>query len=436
MESPATMPEELPYLLGDGPDLEARIKCRPGDFRVDEIPAYDACGSGDHVLFRIRKRGMPTPRALTDLARALDVRTWEIGCAGLKDAFAVTTQWLSVEHRSVERVLELDLPGIHVLEARPHRNKLRKGHLRGNRFTIRLRGLDAAAAESVGGRLEELARRGAPNYFGPQRFGHRGDAGRIGEALLREDWATAVDLVAGSPTELDTGDVLEARRLFAEGAYADSAARWPRGFEDCAAVARKMGTTDGDAARAARALPRRARNFFVSAWQSMYFNAILAERLRRADVGIERPLEGDLAYLHANGAVFRVDDPAAEEPRARAFEISPSGPLVGERVLLGEGLAGEIERDVLATTLADGPLLSRATDHGGRGGRRALRIAPRDLSSEGGEDEHGSFVEVSFSLDPGCYATTLLREVVREVSGEPGGAAPAGADARDRGGSV
>ena len=51
--------------------------------------------------------------------------------------------------------------------------KLRPGTLRGNRFLIRLTGLEASSA--LDQRLSCIGELGVPNYFGEQRFGRGGN---------------------------------------------------------------------------------------------------------------------------------------------------------------------------------------------------------------------------------------------------------------------
>lgn len=155
------------------------------DFQVEEIPAYLPCGSGEHVLFEIEKRDLATDQVVRALARQLHLSSGDIGTAGLKDRRAVARQWMSVPARAEADLIRLDIPGLRLLQSGRHRNKLRTGHLVGNRFRIRLSGVDAALDAEVDRRCQELRRRGAPNYFGPQRFGLGGSNRAQGLRILR-----------------------------------------------------------------------------------------------------------------------------------------------------------------------------------------------------------------------------------------------------------
>jgi tRNA pseudouridine13 synthase len=175
----------LPYLTPELPGVVGRIKTRPEDFEVEEIPAYEPCGSGEHLFLWIEKRDVGAEWFVGEIARRLRVARNEVGIAGLKDRHAVTRQWVSVP-AAAESWLPIDGEDITVLAVRRHTNKLRPGHLRGNRFRILIGDAQAAAEriEPILGRVRAL---GLPNFYGPQRFGRDGETGRFGMALLRKE---------------------------------------------------------------------------------------------------------------------------------------------------------------------------------------------------------------------------------------------------------
>ncbi len=405
----STMRDPWPYLTADVPGVPGSIKRDYADFVVEEIPAYEPCGKGDHVFFTIEKAGLATMQAVHDIARALGVPSRQIGVAGLKDARSVSRQTLSVEHVDTQRVMALSLPRIRVLAASRHTNKLRIGHLRGNRFIIRMRDVAAERLADVRAVLDRLARRGAPNYFGPQRFGSRGDTWQLGEALLRDDPEALVRVMCGSPCDFDTGPVLTARRLFDRGEYEAAARAWPGMFRDNIHVCRVM-AGGASARKAVAAIHRNLKRFYVEAFQAWLFNRVLAERLPLLD----RILPGDLAWKHANGAVFRVEDATAEQPRADRFEISPTGPLFGYRMTTAEREPGRLEARILGETGLTDASFGQLGPLSAPGGRRPLRFQPSNVSAEHGEDELGPFIELRFVLPSGCYATSLLREIGKE----------------------
>jgi len=402
--------DALPYLTRAMPGLGGRIKAHRADFVVEEIPLYEPSGQGTHVYFVIEKSGLPTMQAVHQIAQALGVPARNVGFAGLKDADAVTTQTLSLEHVDPGRIQKLALKGIRVLSVAHHTNKLKLGHLKGNRFRIRLRDVDTARISEAHTILDVLVRRGAPNYFGPQRFGLRGDTWQVGRALLCGDYAEALACMLGRPTDLDRGEVRRARALFDAGDYAGAADAWPYPMHHERRVCRAMAKTHGNAARAVRGLDKHMRQFFVSAFQSQLFNQVVARRIDALD----RLEVGDLAWRHPQGAVFSVENLAAEQPRCDVFEISPTGPLYGAKMQLPTGPQGEIERAVLTEAGLTLESWRESRDRKARGGRRPLRFQPHAADVTAGQDAHGDYLELTFELEAGCYATMVLREICKK----------------------
>jgi len=341
--------------------LAAPERFDPEDFVVEEIPAYAPSGAGGHTFVRIEKRGRTTEAVARELARVAGVRPGDVGYAGRKDRHAVTTQWLSVPGLDPAAALALALEGVRVLEAVPHGSKLRTGHLRGNRFTITLHGIDATTACSAAARLEVLARHGMPNRFGGQRFGREGDNAARGLALLGGE---------------------------------------PRGREGGRSAGRD----------------RREARFLLSALQSAIFNEALARRT----LGLGEVEAGDVAVVHPSGGLFVVEDVAREAPRAAAFEISATGPMIGTRsgrrdpAPTGAPAAREAEAAAHWGVDLAAPLV---VPRGLRlpGGRRALRVRPGEARAE----HEGGALRLRFTLPPGAYATVLLEEL--EDRDEPAG---------------
>jgi tRNA pseudouridine13 synthase len=176
------MSDTGPRLTEDVPGCGGAFKLVPEDFEVEELPAYQPSGEGEHLYLWVEKRGRDTREVVRALAAALGVEEGDVGVAGMKDRQAVTRQLLSVPARAEPRLPDFTLEGVRVLWARRHGNKLRTGHLRGNRFRLRLRGVrDVGAARES---FSRLAARGVPNYFGEQRFGRAGDNADLGRLLL------------------------------------------------------------------------------------------------------------------------------------------------------------------------------------------------------------------------------------------------------------
>jgi tRNA pseudouridine13 synthase len=399
---------QMPHLSAGLPGTGGIARERLEDFVVEEIPAYAPSGGGEHTWLFVEKTGISTIEAVRRLARALGVREGDFGYAGHKDARGITRQWLSVTRVEPKRAWTTAAPGLKILDVSRHGNRLKIGHLAGNRFEITLRGVVGDAEARAKKIVALLARRGVPNWFGEQRFGARDDSDLVGRELVRGSAEGAMKLLLGSPRPEDAEEQRRARELFDAGRLEEALRAWPgRNHSEREALARlARGAT---AEQALAAWTKRLRFLFVSACQSRLFNAVLAARLDRLD----RVETGDLAFLHRNGAVFKVEDAAREQPRAERFEISPSGPLFGYKVPAAEGRPGEAEALVLAGSglkLDDfkNPLALKA-----RGERRALRVPLGEPSVRAFEADGRRALELKFSLPAGSFATAVLGEVMK-----------------------
>jgi tRNA pseudouridine13 synthase len=179
--------EPVPLLTADLQGIGGHIREHLEDFEVEEIPAYPPCGSGDFLYLRVEKKGLGAEYFLQQIARRLQIRPGDIGVAGLKDRWAITRQMISVPHHCEGQLPALEGDGIRVLSVDRHTNKLRSGHLRGNRFRIAIRDANVDALKGLDTLLQRLRLLGIPNYYGPQRFGLGGDTARLGLAILRKE---------------------------------------------------------------------------------------------------------------------------------------------------------------------------------------------------------------------------------------------------------
>ena len=256
------------------------MKAEPEDFRVEERLSFVPSGDGPHWLLRVEKRSANTRWIAAELARRAQAPVGDVGYAGLKDRHAISVQWFSVP---AGRTTADFWSGVHtdefrVLEAHANARKLRRGALLGNKFRIRLRKV-SWPREALEEKLAALRTQGAPNYFGPQRFGRDGfNLDRVAE------W-------------LQTGQ---------------------------------------------RPAGRGERGFAISAARSLLFNAVLARRVQSADWSRLAPgdlasLDGSGSHFLIDAVDSEI------EQRLDTFDIHPSGPLWGRGVPPSLGRALEIE---------------------------------------------------------------------------------------------
>lgn len=387
------------------------IKSLYEDFRVDEIPAYEFSGTGTHVLVQVEKTGISTFEALRRICREIGFPERDVGYAGLKDARGITRQWFSFEHVEPENFRALNIPKLRVVNVTRHGNKLKRGHLIGNRFEITLGNVDEKDVPHARATLELLARRGVPNWYDDQRFGRNGTNDALGLALLRADWPGFFNTLLGNPETEPHMPTRAARQAWADGNVAQALELWPRN-QNLERSALKAVQDYGIGDKAVKRLPQKNKQFYISALQSRLFNTCLERRFDEYD----RVWLGDLCQK-TNGACFAVTDAAADQPRADAHEISPTGPIFGFKMQQPTGRALELE----AAVLGDAGLTAESFDIGGglgqKGDRRPYRFALQQYTCN---YENGG-LKLGFSLPKGCYATIVLKEITKQESGELGG---------------
>ncbi len=346
---------DLPRAHG-APVLQARIRTTPEDFRVEELPGFEPSGSGEHLLLTIEKRGINTAFAAKRIAQWAGVGEMAIGYAGLKDRHAVTRQRFSVHlpKKVAPHLAALDSDDgeerLRVLDHHWHAKKLPRGALAGNRFVLALRDVHGRR-EAIEQRVRTIAERGAPNYFGEQRFGRGGD-----------NIAAALAMFAGRRVRREQrGLLLSAARSALFNRVL--AARVADGSWDAAGAGN---TETGDA------------------------------------------LDGEVWMLDGSRSVFGPEpfnDTLAQ--RLARFDIHPSGPLWGRGELRSTGAVKALEQGALADDASD-RLRTGLEAAGLKQERRSLRLRPTDLGWQWQADD---VIELTFSLPPGTYATVVLAEL-------------------------
>ena len=115
-------------------------RAQPEDFQVDEILGFEPSGEGEHLYLQIKKRDQNTQWVAGLLAKLAGIKRNDVSFAGLKDRFAVTTQWFSLYLPRRELTLaQLQHDDFEVLTLVRHNKKLRRGMHSGNQFKLVLR---------------------------------------------------------------------------------------------------------------------------------------------------------------------------------------------------------------------------------------------------------------------------------------------------------
>ncbi|MBE0490798.1 MAG: tRNA pseudouridine(13) synthase TruD [Sulfurospirillum sp.] len=340
------------------------------DFVVSEIPLYEWSGEGEHLILHVRKKDLTTWQMIQKLSEFCGAKTRDFGYAGLKDKDGMTTQFVSV-HKNFEQKLEnFSDTNIKILSKNYHNNKIRTGHLKGNRFFIRLKRVSNIDAQKLTSAIKTLTKEGMPNFFGYQRFGREGDNFTIG-----------LDILSGKRKERN----------------------------------------------------RKMHDFFISAYQSHLFNLWLSKRLEighlvagfdvkdaAVALGFDKDLiknlkaqkhflklfEGDVLNHYPHGKPFICDDLTAELERFEKKEITLTGWLPGGRSMQSVGFANTLEENIYAQAM---PYLAKMD-----GARRFAWVYLEDVEYVYKEED--AWFEMHFNLPKGSYATVVLEELTHSLN--------------------
>jgi tRNA pseudouridine13 synthase len=323
------------------------------NFVVEEKQLYEWSNQGEWVILKIRKKDLTTYDLLNILSERTGAKKRDIGYAGLKDKHGMTIQHISIPKKYLRGIEKFNHHKIKILETHIHSNKLKIGHLKGNRFFLRLKKVNPTDAKKIDKVLKEIKKFGIPNYFGYQRFGKDNSA-------------------------------LQGKQVI-----------------------------EGDLVIRNRAIEK----LVINAYQSELFNDWLTERVKLSNIFNEftekellqkyskeivefvktqshpfKIVPGDLVRHYPYGKDFEIE--MQELDRFIKRDVSPTGLLSGKRVKTATKFAGEIEKKFFRII------------PGRDGERRYAWIFPEDI--EGKYNEKEWQYNLNFFLPKGCYATVFL----------------------------
>ncbi|MDW5563032.1 MAG: tRNA pseudouridine(13) synthase TruD [Methanomassiliicoccus sp.] len=415
----------LEIFYSDTPGIGGRLKRTPEDFLVEEISSYpERSEGGKFTIAKVTAQNWEMNRLVRELSKALGISRDGIGFAGTKDKRAITSQLMSFQ-APVDRVMNIRVHQVKVEDAYPAKKPLTIGDLVGNRFHIfaaepALRGDELRDSLDLTARaLKDLG--GYPNFFGVQRFGAvRPVTHEVGKWIVRGDFERAVMTYAGNPVPQENEEAREARRtLEEERDFQRALDYFPRTLTFERTAIGYLARNPGDYVGALQVLPPNLQMMFVHAYQSYLFNRMVSERVRRK-LPLNRPLVGDVVLPadrlglpdHDRGVPVTAGNLDLVERQVRNGRAFVSAVLFGSESVLCQGEMGEIERKVIEEESLESkdfmvPFLHQCSS---KGNRREILGRIGDLDYEVGDEG----VRFSFSLNKGCYATSLLREFMKK----------------------
>jgi len=404
--------------------LGGRLRAEIEDFVVveDSLPPPEVPG-GRFTAVTIRLHNWETNRFVRQMSRKLGISTRRIRFAGVKDKRAVTTQLFTIEAPE-DSVGSLRMADVTVLSTRPTDRHIGLGDLVANAFEISVTELDVdddVGRHRVEGMLTEAeAAGGFPNFYGIQRFGvSRPVSHLVGREFVHGNVETACLTYLTHLGPGESEEAREARIRFKEDGDARQALRdFPKHLGNERNMLEHLLHNPDDHKGAIKRLPFNLQLMFVHAYQGHAFNLVVSERMRRG-LPMNKPLEGDLLVAvdergnprHDQGVPVTSRNLAKAERQVAKGRALVSGLVPGTDAPMAEGEMGEIEASVMDTMgISPGDFrIVDLTELSASGIRREVAITGM-MPSWTLEDGRATF---SFRLQKGCYATCVLRELMK-----------------------
>ncbi len=251
-----------------------KLKFRPDDFCVEELPIIGPSESGRYVLYRLVKKSIGTFEAIQAICHHWNLAGRRISYGGLKDRHAVTSQYLTIADGPPKSLVQRHFELIPIgRSAQPYGPQ----SFRGNRFEILIRDLGQREIDDASAAIRELARDGLPNYFDDQRFGSVGFSNQfIAHAWLRGDHERALFLALAEPNPFDRAAIKAQKAKIRDswGHWPEAKAKLER--SSARSIITYLVDHPTDFRGAFARIRHELRTLYFSSFQSHLWNLILA----------------------------------------------------------------------------------------------------------------------------------------------------------------
>jgi tRNA pseudouridine13 synthase len=383
-----------------------KVKVRPDDFRVEEIPLASPSASGRYTLYRLDKQSIGTIEAIAAICQRWNLPGRRVSYGGLKDRHAVTTQYLTIvdgPRKSLRQShFELTPVGHSPTPYGP-------ASFRGNRFQIVIRALDEGQSAAAAAEILAVNRDGLPNYFDDQRFGSVGPSKQfIAHAWLRGDHERALWLALAEQNPFDRSEV-KAQKAIIRSLWAN----WPEAKarldrSSARSIVTYLVDHPIDFRGAFARIKRELRTLYFSAFQSHLWNLILGRWIEQST--------GARSRVPVALKMGTFPFPRGLAPDQVKALLETALPLPCARTPAPEGMLAPAVREVLDSFELSWSQLrvKYLKDVFFSKGSRPCLVFPEKLEHSVAADElHRGKVamRLSFELSKGSYATILVKRI-------------------------
>jgi tRNA pseudouridine13 synthase len=408
--------------------VEGKLRVKIDDFHVTELPLYPPKKeNGVFTIAEVSSRNWETHMLVQELAHRLHFSQRRISFAGTKDKRAWSTQLMSFERVSPELLSQVNIENVTLQNIYQSDTPVRIGSLRGNHFEIIVRNLDPSITPEritpLSAPLEQLG--GFPNYYGIQRFGAvRSITHLVGKYIVQGDFENAVMTYIAHPLKGESESTYALRAdLEKTRDYSKAFHAYPESLHFEKALLNRLIQNPTDFRGSLLELPKNLLLMFINAYESLLFNRILSERMKRK-LPLNQAIIGDRIAPLRKDIITEEYLPVTERNLAKVHaQLSKkkavvTGLLLGYDAEFATGEMGEIEHAVIEAEHIDPrdfiipeiPFLSSG------GSRRALLASFSNFQWLLHPDdcfENRQALHLRFDLPKGCYATCLLREIMK-----------------------
>ena len=423
----SALEEELgmQYYSSERPALGGVLRRLPEDFVVNEITpegieagpdlwSLDR-GQGGHTLALLKKVSRDQLSVISYLSSRLGA---QVGFAGIKDRQAVTYQIISIGRRLEQGEVPYDLHDMELRVVGYSRWPVQPGDLKGNRFTIAIRSISPASLQPV---TAAAPVEWALNYYGHQRFGTtRPNTHKVGRLMVRRDYEGAVREFLAAAYPWEPSAIRAARSELATGWDLNAALRsFPASLSFERRVIERLLSRPSDYEGCLHSLPQTLLRLFVDAYQSYLFNLALSQR--HAQHGVREIEIGDfVAPLDKWGSPSRPFRCNASNVSNLRSMVRSGRAVTIVRVIGEKSDFGGTEGGIYASLLEkEGIIIGDFRIVAGMrfdGALRAATFTPINcVMMDGPDDMDGGKrkLTVRMTLPKSCYATVILREIMR-----------------------
>ena len=403
--------------------------------KIDKKPNRSVLSSSNkdqkYLLCVLIKKDWDTFSAIRNISKKLGINENQIWFAGIKDAKAITAQYISIESASIEKISDENFNDIKIIPIGYIREHLSAYYLFGNNFRINISDLNHHNSEVCNifakfiNELDTLG--GVPNYFGHQRFGTiRPITHIVGKAIIKDDFEKAILTYLTSFSEAEHPSSKIARKQLEKSLnFKQALADFPKNLRYERIILKHLANKPTDFVGAFSRLPFKLQALFVQAYQSYLFNLVLSERIKQ-EISLEEATIGDYVVnversglpMVQFGKIVDTENLNQANKMIQSGKLRVALPLIGIRQKLSKGKLGEIQRYIFEKedVTCDTFRVNKIPRISGKGTLRTTLSPIDNFMMKKKLSKSRSLrndLMISFSLLKGSYATILLRELIK-----------------------